>query len=231
MTLAKIVLTLTTLMVLAACNSGFQTVQGAQGPAGPQGPAGSPGATGPQGPAATPAPTTAPDTIADIVAEYNATRLAQGQDAVSNGLNCALYTVPTSTTAIIGASLTGIGNFKYVGTFNQPNASVSVGLDILPKALSNVYQTWFIVKCYGELVVTDNNWHQFDLSSDDGSNLYIDGSLLNNDGLHAVQTKSAAKFLASGVHSFELDFFQAAGMQALILNMDGKALPAANLYH
>lgn len=222
MKLAGIIFSLAMAMALVACNSGIQTVQGSQGPA---------GATGPQGPAGSSPSATTPDSIADIVAEYNATRLAEGQDAVSNGLDCALYTVPTSTTAIIGATLTGVGNFDYIGTFNQPNASVSVGLDILPAPLSNVYQTWFIVKCYGELIVTDNNWHQFDLSSDDGSNLYIDGQILNNDGLHGVQTKSEAKFLSQGVHSIELDFFQAAGMQALILNEDGSPLPAANLYH
>ena len=172
-----------------------------------------------------------PSTVELIVDEYNDTRNALGQESIMPGLACSLYTVPTSATQIVGASLTGVGSFLYQGGFNQPNANVSVGLNVLPPAMSQIYKTWFVLKCSGFLVVTDNKYHRFDLSSDDGSILYIDGAALNNDGMHSITTKSSSKFLSRGVHSFELDFIQGAGNQALILNMDGSQLPVSQLYH
>jgi hypothetical protein len=82
------------------------------------------------------------------------------------------------------------------------------------------------------LVAGDSNWHDFTLSSDDGSNLYIDGGLLiSNDGLHATQAKSTSKFLAWGIHSFELDFFQGAGQMSLQLSEDGAVMGASGFYH
>jgi len=75
-------------------------------------------------------------------------------------------------------------------------------------------------------------WHSFCLASDDGSNLYINGGLLlANDGLHGVKNVCAVKSLAQGSYSIELDYFQGAGNESLILNMDGALLPSENLYH
>jgi hypothetical protein len=39
------------------------------------------------------------------------------------------------------------------------------------------------------------------------------------------------KLLQPGIYSFELDYFQGSGNEALTLNMDGAILPSANLYH
>jgi hypothetical protein len=172
-----------------------------------------------------------PTTTQLIVDQYNQTRNALGQESIIPGLTCSLYTVPTSTTQIAGASLSGVGSFLYQGAFNQPSSNVSAGLNVLPSALSQIYQTWFVLKCYGFLVSTDNAYHKFSLSSDDGSILYIDGASLNNDGIHSVTTKSYTRFLSEGVHSFELDFLQGAGLQTLILTMDGNQLPLDKLYH
>jgi hypothetical protein len=172
-----------------------------------------------------------PTTIEQIVEEQNALREAEGEDPLTLGLDCDLYTVPTSTTQIIGATLNYVGSFEYLGDFNVQNSNVSTGLSILPTNIQSIYQSWIILKCNGTLIVADNNYHEFDLSSDDGANLYIDGLLINNDGLHSIQTKSAAKFLGYGIHSFELDFFQASGMQALILNEDGDVTDSSQFYH
>lgn len=186
------------------------------------------GATGPAGPAAS-EPLTNDVTL--VVDEANALRSAQGSESYVKGLSCSLYTVPTTTTQIVGATLTGVGSFGYLGTFNVANQSVSSGFNVLPLALQPVYQTWFIVKCSGVLINTDDAWHEFDVSSDDGSNLYVDGLLINNDGLHGVQSKANVKFLNRGVHSFELDFFQSSGSQALVVNEDSSLLDSTKLYH
>lgn len=186
------------------------------------------GLPGPAGPAAT---LPMVDDVSVVISEANALRSAQGSESYVPGLGCNLYTVPTSATQIIGATLTSVGGFSYNGVFDVPNESVTAGLSLLPEALQKVYQTWIVVKCTGVMVNTDDAWHEFDITSDDGSNLYVDGLLINNDGLHGVQTKSNVKFLNRGVHSFEVDYLQGAGNQALIVNKDGALLNSNVLYH
>lgn len=240
-------------LFLSFCSGcGARTTSDVQGPAGPQGQVGDTGATGatgntgatgaqgttgsvgaqgPAGPAGPAAPT--PDAVTNIVTDYNAWRTDNGQETIDKGLDCNLYTVPTTTTAIIGATgLVSVGAFTYEGVFNQPNGPVTSGLNILPSALQTVYQTWFIVKCTGFLVVTSDDYHSFNTDSDDGANLYVDGVLVvNNDGLHGAQLVSGVRHLQDTVHSFEVDFLQANGQQELVVNMDGSLLPAENLYH
>lgn len=193
---------------------------------------GDPGPSGPQG-APAPTPTPALDNpIFDQVNAYNLYRESLGQAALTPGLTCNLYTVPQTTTQIIGATLTGIGSFLFTGQFNDANQPVSNGFQVLPLALQGIYQTWFIVKCTGYLVVLNNGWTEFDTTSDDGSNLYVNGALVvNNDGLHGAQEKIGAKFLQAGVVSTELDFLQASGNQALIVNMNNALLSPNLLYH
>lgn len=173
--------------------------------------------------------------LQEVLNEEDAYLESVGQHDLIPGLSCTIYTVPTSTTGIVQAtnscSLTNQASFSYTGQFNQPLTPVSNGLNILPTALQSVYQTWFIVKCYGYLVNLDNNYHQFSLTSDDGSLLYVDGLLVNNDGLHSTATVSNSKLLTVGAHYFELDFFQGGGMQSLILNEDGVLLNSNQLYH
>lgn len=190
------------------------------------------GSQGPQGPSAAPAPAPTESDVQLMVDKENQYRLSVGQEALVSGLTCTLYTVPTTTTAIIGATgLVTVGSFAYTGQFNQPNGPVTAGLNILPTALQGVYQTWFIVKCTGSLVVSDDNWHEFDINSDDGANLYVDGLLINNDGLHGAQDKAATKYLKYGIHSFEVDYFQSNGSEALIVNEDNALMSSAGFYH
>ena len=172
-----------------------------------------------------------PDPVLTIVSEYNEQRQALGQELVSQGLTCSLYTVPNTTTAIIGATLTSQGQWEYSGNFNQSNTSSSPGLNVLPVVLQPLYNAWYVVKCSGLLVVPNSGFYSFSVSSDDGANLYVNGLLINNDGVHGVSTKSAAKYLARGMVSFELDYFDQGGNKALVLNMDGNLLPASNFYH
>jgi hypothetical protein len=207
-----------------------------QGPAGTDGATGAQGAQGLPGPTVTvtpaPSPTTTESAVQVMVDTENAYRNSVGQEALFPGLTCTLYTVPTTTTLIIGATgLVQVGSWDFTGVFNQANGPTTAGLNILPTNLQGVYQSWYIVKCTGDLVVGDSNWHEFDVNSDDGSNLYVDGILINNDGLHGAQDKSASKYLKYGIHSFELDYLQAGGNEALILNEDGALMGNQGFYH
>ncbi len=56
------------------------------------------------------------------------------------------------------------------------------------------------------------------LSSDDGSRMILDGSVvLDNDGLHAHASVEASVELAAGLHAFEIRHFDASGAQSLVL--------------
>jgi alpha-L-fucosidase len=67
----------------------------------------------------------------------------------------------------------------------------------------------------GYLSIPETNVYQFQLTSDDGSLLRIDGKTLLNDGLHAMETKTLNIALEKGLHPVEIQFFQAGGGDGL----------------
>ena len=51
--------------------------------------------------------------------------------------------------------------------------------------------------------------YQFELTADDGANLYIDGQLvIDNDGTHAAITKTGSMALTKGIHTMRVSYFQ-----------------------
>ncbi|MDP6865489.1 MAG: TIGR03790 family protein, partial [Candidatus Poseidoniaceae archaeon] len=55
------------------------------------------------------------------------------------------------------------------------------------------------------------NW-TFYLTSDDGSELWLDGtSLVTNYGSHGMQERSGTRNISSGLHDFKIEFFQGGG--------------------
>ena len=214
----------------------LSVISGCGGPQGPQGVAG-------QVTVVTPSPSPTPNAIQTVVSSYNEYRVSVGQDPITPGLDCTLYTIsnPGSNNAILAAdgtanTLVNVGSWTYTGVFNQPEITPNstLGMNILPMALQGLpqYQSWFEVKCTGFFVSTDYNYFEFDTSSDDGSILYINGGVVvNNDKLHSLANVSAEKYLEAQVYTFELDYFQGPGQIGLVVNMNGSVLPAANLYH
>lgn len=184
-------------------------------------------------PIVVPGPTPSESAEQTMVDKENTYRNSIGQQSLYPGLTCTLYTVPTTTTAIIGATLTAVGSFSYAGVFNQANIGSPLGINVLPAVLQPLYTQNYVIKCLGNLVLPDSGWHTFTLSSDDGSNLYIDGGapLINNDGIHGVQTKSNSKLLKYGIHTIELDYYSYSGQQALVLNEDGALMGASGFFH
>ncbi len=166
--------------------------------------------------------------VADTV---NEARVAQGQQPLGRGLSCQLFTVPTSVSGIAGASLTSLGSFTYWGDFNQPNETSLTGVNMMPQPVRSVLKQYYVMRCQGYLMVATSGWYNFELSSDDGAVLYIGGSaLINNDGVHAVTTKTGMKFLSRGAHSFRLDYLDIGGSHALMLKSGGSIVPAEVFY-
>jgi hypothetical protein len=223
-------------MLVTGCADDVPFVSAPAGVAGPQGPAGPQGLPG--------VSALIPTAVQSLVDVYNDYRSSQGQEPVVPGLTCTLYTIPTNTTCLStttgGATCTppssagyaSIGSFTYASVFNQPNLAGTSGFNILPAELQPEYSQWFRVTCTGLLFVTDDNYHTFTLSSDDGSNLYISGLVVNNDGVHSSNTVSGTKYLDNlQPYSFELDYFQGPGNVQLILQEDGGIMGAGGFYH
>jgi hypothetical protein len=226
-----IILLITALTVSCADSSG------PVGPTGPIGPAGVPGTT--------PLPPTPPTEVQQVVASYNEYMESLGNDPIAPGLRCALYTVPAmpSIPCLFSADISGciqlsttagysqVATWAYSGEINQANQAGTSGFNLLPAAFQS-YSSNFAVTCSGYFVNTDYNYHEFDVASDDGSVLYINGSqVVQNDGEHAIKDVLGEKYLEQQVYSFALYYFQGPGNVALTVNMDGSLLPAANLYH
>jgi hypothetical protein len=79
--------------------------------------------------------------------------------------------------------------------------------------------------------------YTFALRSNDGSRLYLDGALLvDNDGLHKAETKTAFAGLRAGWHPMTVEYFESGGSETLTLfwagpGIDYRSVPAAALGH
>ncbi|MCC6405766.1 MAG: hypothetical protein IT453_01275 [Planctomycetes bacterium] len=116
--------------------------------------------------------------------------------------------------------------FEY---FEQSFAHASRGFDGAPRVRSGVVagleevlelpgraEDGFAFQLSGLVEVVDAGLHRFALRSDDGSKLWIDGKLvIDNDGPHAPETKSAELWLAKGRHELCVAYFEIAGGQEL----------------
>ena len=97
----------------------------------------------------------------------------------------------------------------------------------------------FGVKYQGYINITTAGDYHFYTNSNDGSNLYIDGSLrVSNDGSHAItEVDSGIITLSAGLHSIEVNYFQSAvGTASLSVSYSGpsiakQAIPASILSH
>lgn len=67
--------------------------------------------------------------------------------------------------------------------------------------------------------------YTFHLTSDDGSKLFIDGSLVvDNDGIHAPATKTGKVELIKGKHRFDVAVFNAGGEAELDVEYEGRGI-------
>ena len=67
----------------------------------------------------------------------------------------------------------------------------------------------FAIRFRAELEINIPGVYVFELSSDDGSQLYIDGSLVvDNDGIHPTRSRQGRIRLGTGIHAVEIHYFQ-----------------------
>ena len=68
---------------------------------------------------------------------------------------------------------------------------------------------WFAIDYQGAFYITKPGKYYFRLTSDDGSQLFIDGKqIINNDGIHGDQTEEGSLRLETGSHQLRVAYFQ-----------------------
>jgi hypothetical protein len=78
--------------------------------------------------------------------------------------------------------------------------------------------TWFMIEYQGAFTVSKEGTYDFRLHSDDGSYLFIDGTMvIENDGKHKPESRSGSIALASGSHRLRLLYAQTTERMALQL--------------
>lgn len=82
--------------------------------------------------------------------------------------------------------------------------------------------TYFGIAWTGRLAITTPGTYTFQLASDDGSRLYVDGTVVvDNDGLHPLRTVAGGASLTAGKHAIRVEFIQAAGGATTVLSYQG----------
>jgi hypothetical protein len=188
---------------------------------------------------------TATDTGAQaIVDQVNSERQTEGYPPLTQGLSCWVqlvssgYWLSTSSPDYPGSgaiTLTGTQYpFLMSGDLNMPNVIGTQPDPILPNALAPLFEGKnFEMTCSGQIVVMQPGYQSFDVSSDDGSILTIDGQVVAvDDGAHAVSASSGSVFLSEGVHGFQIQYAQSAGgYMALVVQMNGSTTLSPYFYH
>ena len=126
----------------------------------------------------------------------------------SSGLNYAFYKGTWSTLP----NFTSLTPNK-VGSVNNFDISVATVSD------------YFAIKFWGNINITTAGTYTFYTSSDDGSKLFIDGTLVvNNDGTHLAQERSGTKSLTAGLHFIEVQFFDRNSSKSLSVKYAGPSI-------
>jgi PA14 domain len=107
----------------------------------------------------------------------------------------------------------------YTSSLNVPPRSFKEGFP----GVTNRFE-WFAIDYKGRFWIEKPGTYQFALTSDDGAKLYIDDELVvDNDGLHPPEVKTARFGLSGGIHRIRVSYFQGPREEvALILRWLGR---------
>jgi hypothetical protein len=120
------------------------------------------------------------------------------------GLRGDIYFIRKGTRALPDFSkLEPVGSI-YTDSLNVPPRNFKEGFPGVTKRY-----TWFAIDYHGRFYISEPGKYDFELASDDGAKLYIDGKLsIDNDGVHDPRTKSELEELAGGIHRIRVSYFQ-----------------------
>tara|TARA_B100001964_G_scaffold245317_1_gene331555 strand:- start:6948 stop:8579 length:1632 start_codon:yes stop_codon:yes gene_type:complete len=82
----------------------------------------------------------------------------------------------------------------------------------------------------GDIECPKNGTYSFELASDDGSRLYLDGKMVvNNDGIHGHKGASGKVKLTAGRHKIEVRYFEKGGEESLYVGWAGPGVKKQSL--
>ncbi len=89
----------------------------------------------------------------------------------------------------------------------------------------------FGIRYTGSIYIETPGTYTFHTTSDDGSQLSLDGNLVvDNDGLHPFRTRSGTfTFSVPGTYPLEVKYFEAYGLQNLTLEYEGPGIPRTEI--
>ena len=137
---------------------------------------------------------------------------------IPSGLQGTVYYISHST-----KSLMELEKFKprgtiYTSSLNVPTQDYMLGFPGISKRLE-----WFGIDYRGKFWIGTPGEYRWELTSDDGSMLYIDDKLvIDNGGMHSAITLTGTTNLAGGIHTIRVPYFQGIKYRvALILKIAG----------
>ena len=151
--------------------------------------------------------------------EVSALRAADTRIDPENGLRLRYYDLPALSVLPDFDALEPIGeevstSVNYASTSGE---FINSGLSDDVGAVLDGYFWAFVDGVY-----------TFSTESDDGSKLYIgEEVVVDNDGLHGMQSRSGTIALAAGHHKIRVEFFERGGGAGLIVSVDGPGLTPA----
>jgi PA14 domain len=137
---------------------------------------------------------------------------------VPGGLEGVVYHISRRSKAIPDLRKIKPRGKIYVSSLNVPLRDFTEGFPGVTKR-----KEWFAIEYTGRFWIQKPGLYHFELTSDDGSRLYIDDQpVVDNDGIHAVVTKSGSVELSGGIHRIRVQYFQGPRLQvALVLKVAG----------
>ena len=87
---------------------------------------------------------------------------------------------------------------------------------------------WFALRYEGKFLIRRQGVYALRLVADDGAILYIDGDkVVDNDGVHASESRTANRTLSPGLHTLRVDYLHTTGPVSLMVFIasDGNEAP------
>jgi cytochrome c len=129
-------------------------------------------------------------------------------------------------------------SFSQVKMEGTPEAQVVIGNINAGNSDFGPFKDNFALTAEGFLFIEQDDNILFQLSSDDGSRMYLNNRLLiDNDGSHGMEAKEAEVALKAGYHSIRIDYFQGGGGRGISLkwanskNSEMAVVPENRLFH
>lgn len=122
----------------------------------------------------------------------------------------------------LSSSRSALPDFSTLGAPTRTTSVTSINSypTFAPTIDGHYFDQNFACQVTGSFAPTDSGTASFKMGSDDGSKLYVDGSLvINNDGSHDWREYTGSNTVVAGQHYvFEATFFQNAGSRSWRIN-------------